>query len=128
MEPIINPMFFYWLPTINILGNVFEIFATLLTIVAIVMIVVKIFIEALSEEKDKIEFRKFPFKLIIFMWVSFLILAIFIPSKQTLIEMEVARNITYDRLDKVVEVGKDLKNSLKSDIIDIIKTINKEDE
>lgn len=123
MGPVINPMFFYWL---SIVDNLVVIVCSIATIGSILILVAMILPLLMIDGDASVEkFTKTVLKKINIIIISILVfIAIFIPTKETLIEMEVAKNITYDRLDKVVEIGKDLKTTLKSDIIDIIKTIN----
>jgi hypothetical protein len=52
---------------------------------------------------------------------------IFVPSKDTLIQMYVAREVTYERVGKLAEAGKSLKEEIKVDILDIIREVRGED-
>lgn len=125
MEPVINPMFFYWLSILDSLIGLLLVFA-LFSGTAYVLGVVGFLVNKADENDEIAKFlMRLKTKTIAALFLVFIILSIFTPSKETLIEMEVARNITYDRIDKVVEIGNDLKNTLKSDIIDIIRAIDK---
>ena len=52
-----------------------------------------------------------------------IILSIFLPTRNTLIAMIVAQNITSNNVSKALQVGKDFKGELKKDVIDIINSI-----
>jgi hypothetical protein len=53
----------------------------------------------------------------------FFFLSIFIPSRNTMIQMFIAKNITYDRVEKIAEESMDIKESIKQDVIDIIQAV-----
>ena len=57
-----------------------------------------------------------------------LTLLIFTPNKTLIVQMFVLDNITFDRVEKAVELGKDIKDEIKNDIIDIIQAIDKENK
>lgn len=130
MEPVISPMFFYFLS----IADAFKMsLVALIIIFSISLFIISIYFVVESAtgydtEKTKEQYKRLPKKTTILGYLFIILLAILIPSKNTLIEMEVARNITYDRIDKVISVGKDIKNDLKVDIIDIIKAINKKNK
>lgn len=128
MEPIINPMFFYLL---SIVDNISRFFVWISIVGAAIIAIWGFILLMGADGKDerqniKDHIKRIPKKLIIFSYMFCFWAAILIPTKATLIEMEVARNITYDRVEKAVEIGKDLKNTLKTDILDIIKAATKE--
>lgn len=53
-------------------------------------------------------------------------LLIIIPSQTTMLRMAAASYATKENVGKMVETGKELKNTLKTDIIDLIKAIQTE--
>ena len=55
------------------------------------------------------------------LFVVFLVLSIVTPSKNTLIGMIVVQNITENNIKKAVVTGRDLKDEIKKDIIDILQ-------
>ena len=55
-----------------------------------------------------------------------LIIGIFLPDKQTIIQMLVAKNLTYTNAGKIVTEGKNIKDELKKDVIDIILAVKQE--
>lgn len=60
------------------------------------------------------------------MLLLFIIVAVVIPSQQTIIQMIVAKNITPNNLSAVVKEGRKIKENIKKDVLDIIMAINKE--
>jgi len=58
-------------------------------------------------------------------FISALLLATFIPNKDTLIAIYVADQLTWKKVEKTVEITNDIKNSLKKDAIDIIEMVTK---
>lgn len=50
-------------------------------------------------------------------------IATILPNQKTLIAMIVAENATYTNVGKAIEVGKDIKNDIKKDIIDMLREI-----
>ena len=99
---IINPSFFYWANVVNGL-------VTVMIIISIAGILASIlWIASLWEDCKK------PTKAIVTLVLSLLVgvAAVFIPSKKTMIEMEIARNATKSN---VIEMKKDVK-----DIVDYV--------
>jgi len=52
---------------------------------------------------------------------------VFIPTSKTLMTMIIVKNITYDRIESIIENGKDIRTTIKQDILDIINTINEKE-
>jgi hypothetical protein len=48
---------------------------------------------------------------------------VFVPTKETVIGMIVAQNITPHNVERAVKAGKDVKDELKKDVLEIIKAI-----
>ena len=106
---IVDPMFFYWCNVANGL-IVFCAFGLIVVSIAIV-----IFIANAAIDYDSIfEVPKFKRRLVLLFMIAviFGLGMIFIPTKETLIEMEIARHATYDNLDvviqKITEVAKEI--------------------
>jgi hypothetical protein len=57
-----------------------------------------------------------------------LFVSLLIPSKETIIQMIVADNTTPANLIKAKDLGLDLKDGIKKDVLEIIREINKEGE
>lgn len=104
---IINPMWFYWLQVVDGVQCMFFIVAILSTIVLIVcgIIAFAFYVDDYCEcESEKIIKCLKPTVLIL---VISMLLVVFIPSKQTLIEMEIAKHATYSNVESVKEQIKD---------------------
>jgi heme/copper-type cytochrome/quinol oxidase subunit 2 len=128
-EPIINPWFFYWLATLDKLGIMF----TILAIVSLLITSASTFVGLMegffykSADKNYKRNRKY----IIILWlisIILLLISIFIPSEKVLYQMFIAKNITYERIDKTIAISKNIKDEIKKDILDIIKEVNKDEK
>ena len=119
MTPIINPWFLY---LISVLENICFVVAVGTVVLFVGLLIASI---VLAAEGTLVEYKKWIIKgvIVLSLLCSFLI---FIPSKSTVIQMIVLNNITYQRLDKAKEIGKDIKEIIKQDIIDILKEVGKE--
>ena len=119
MDPIISPWLIYLLgivdPLCIILGmlSIFGLFFYGFT-----------FIYKNIESKELLPRAKKRLLLIVVIICTFL--AVLIPSKDTMIGMYVANNVTYDTIQQISKTGKEWKNVLKKDLIDIITKVNKE--
>lgn len=94
---IINPSFFYW-------ANVVDGLIVVMIIISLVGIMASIAWAASLWEDDK-SIKKAIVTLVIAILVG--VSAVFIPSKKTMIEMEIARNATKSN---VMEMKKDVKD------------------
>ena len=104
---VINPMWFYLLQVVDGVQGVFFVVAILSVIVLIVcgMIAFALYIgDCYEDESEKIAKCLRPTVLIL---VVSMLLVVFIPSKQTLIEMEIAKHATYSNVESVKEQIKD---------------------
>ena len=103
-EPIISPSFFYLLQVIDLTRGILGILFVMLFILTCGAWLLFGYIWLTSNdmefpEEDKAKFRKILKILTVVTYVNFLFLA-FIPSKQTLIEMEVAKYVTVKNLQE----------------------------
>lgn len=124
MEPIISPWLFYLL---EIVSN----FQIVLVGVSAIIFFVYGFINISSfieDEEPKINKKR---KKLLIRYVAFpcLILGILTPSKDTIIKMVIAKHVTADSVNTILEIGGDFKNELKRDIFELIEKFqNKEKE
>lgn len=127
MNYIINPMWFYWINVADGLHTVFCVIVVMLGVAEIVMAV----IAGLSYSMGKgygpndpdLKAAKAMIKPIIIcgiVLVVSMIGVVFIPSKNTLIEMQVARYATYENAEWTVETVK----SAVDYIVDAIAKVN----
>jgi hypothetical protein len=123
MESIVNPWIIYLLWKIDTLRDIIRIPC----IVALIIFIVFIFIDAIENDGDCFKENSKNIKKGIFTWLFLVSFVVLLPSKNTIIAMYVANEITYNRAEKAVDITKDLKNTLKKDIIDIIQEVTKED-
>ena len=127
MEPIISPWFFYFLNCVNNIWGVFLAIAIVSGVAALIT-----FIAALCEFADSSmdfgEFYKHYKKIInkeIFICIFGTLLTVFTPSKETMIEMAVAKNVT----EKNIELAKDtVKSMIDYTIESATKLSNKDDK
>ena len=130
MEPIVSPWFIYCLslvtPIIGVLIFVAGAVAITGMLFGICLAVNSGEYWAKDREKIYKAWKAFHPKLFISIGVIALLLVIFIPSRNTIIAMYAADKITYNNVQKAVDAGKTIKDSLKQDVIDIIQTIQRE--
>ena len=95
MNYIVDPMFFYWAYVCENLSIVFCISGIAIGI----LVFTYCFVSSLELETVKLRIA-LPGVAAVIMCI---LLATFIPNKKTLIEMEVAKHVTYESIDTVVE-------------------------
>lgn len=106
MNYIIDPMWFYWAGVVDDLRGVLSAAASTLVAVALVLLGLA-FVEKIADGEDDLAkaVTKKAYTLMV-MAAVFGLLMIAIPSKQTLIEMQVARFATYENAEWTVETIK----------------------
>ncbi len=121
MEPIVDPMLFYWI-------GVCDDAKIVAVVVSMLLLVIGVFGQAFCNDFD-MKIPKWFFKLVWVLVVIFGLCSVFVPTSRTLTQMLVARNVTPDNLKVVQGVAVDARDSLKADIIDIIRAVTeKKDE
>jgi len=126
MEPIVSPWLIYLLGIVNGVKDFLAFFAFLFGVLWFVTIVgtaVSTFSEDFKEYCHAWR-RAFLVASIVFLFI--VIPAIFVPNRATLLGMIIAKNITHDNVEKIVDSGYLAKEEIKRDIIEIIETIQKE--
>ena len=137
MTPIINPMYFYYL---YIYTNFHSALAAIVALLLIWIITVAaiagvgILCTAAGEiDKEKLlsvisaALIRHP-KIVISITAALLMLHTLLPSPDTIHKMYIANNVTCERMEHLKEIGIDIKNELKSDILDIIDEVTAERE
>jgi len=125
MEPIVSPWFIYLL---GLLGPITAVSA-LLGITSFVILLIFTFFKYIDDVKDEDNFlSKTSKRLFLIIGVICIMFSLFIPNKNTLISMYVAKNITYENIEKITKKGEDIKGMLKKDIMDMIREIKKEEK
>ena len=102
MDYIINPMWFYWLSVVNNLKVAATIF-TIVTGIIVGVVLMIFFLDDINIFKDHMILGVS----VVLIFIASAIALIFIPSKQTLIEMEIAKHATYSNVESVKEQIKD---------------------
>ena len=107
MDYIINPSWFYWLQVVDSLRTAFIATAACSTIACIILWVVACYDLGWCEPDDK-DYRRHKRIAIILTPVSVfaILLVVFTPSKDTLIEMQIARYATKQNVEFGVEAIK----------------------
>ena len=135
MEPIVSPWFIYFLGVISAIQGVVITGAIISALILVVAIIASIFMRVEVEgeygsESDKrwLGLWRKTRKICIPVFVVFLLVAMFVPSRNTLIAMYVAKFITTDNITKAIETGGNFKDVVKKDIIEIIEAMKGEQE
>lgn len=102
MDYIIDPMWFYWLSVVDNLTTVALIVAVV-TGVTIGVVSIFLFLDDTNIFKGHLILGASG----VLLFIASVIALIFIPSKQTLIEMEIAKHATYSNVESVKEQIKD---------------------
>ncbi len=124
-QVIINPMWLYWLDVLEnivfIVGLVMII--SFLIIVFLTVVIVATYDNYRNEDEEKnYKIMIKDTKLAVCIWTSILFISAFVPSKDTLIAMFIAKNIT---VEKVVQGKEVVKDSIDY-IFEKIKEVNDE--
>ena len=83
-----------------------------------------------SEYKDDINACKaarHAMRILILPVLVLAVAAIAIPDKRTCIAMIIAQEMTYERVDRLVEAGGDVRQAVKQDIIEIIQAVTEKE-
>jgi len=128
MTPIISPWFIYLLSIVNLIKTFFILFA----IIAGIGMAAGFFSWSLcatgNDEYEELESSKKLAKISTPLFILFLTLAIFIPSRNTLIGIYVTKHITTNNIKKGLEIGRVAKEEIKKDVIDLINAITNKKE
>lgn len=128
MEPIISPWFFYLLGVVESMNVILAIFLVA-AITGLVISIIGYTVTKYCTDDDWEEYvpvwKKW-LRLSLICTIAFSIPCTFIPSKNTLIWMVVAKNVTYQNAEKAIEAGDNIRDVLKKDMIDIIQALQKE--
>jgi hypothetical protein len=129
MEPIISPWFIYFLSIADGLLLVFFVGAAIFGVVAVVTTILAVNwrIEYDEEDEDYLK-AKATLKWSLKFLIPLVVLSILMPSKNTIIGIYVAKNITHDSAEKILDAGKSIKEELKSDVMDLINALQNDDK
>lgn len=121
---IVHPMWFY---LYGLIGNLIVALIALLAVGCVLII-----INGIAYADDGIEANKENalkrLRISIISTLFFGFLLIIIPSQTTMLRMAAASYATKENVGKAIDAGKDIKNALKADVIDLIKAIKQKDQ
>lgn len=120
-EPIINPWIIYW---ISVIDN-FSVSIITISIICGICGFITLWIYIVGLEEDILKYKKYIISWLIFMLMCMLLITV-IPNKDTMYSMLIVKQATPANIAKAKELGKDFKDMIKQDIIDVIKQIDKE--
>lgn len=113
-EPIVSPLLIYFA---GISGGL----SAILVILGIVLIIVSgVILTAILEKNKTPSLIKFSLS---FIFAILLILSgVLIPNKETIYQIAIAKMTTPANINKVLDTGKSIKDGLKSDLIEVIRS------
>ena len=123
MEPIISPWIIY---VLGLLGPMIAA-SWVLCIGAFVVAGFCFGVGADAHDDEQASLYKFGRKML-HTSVLALVLLVFIPTRDTVITMFVANEITTDRVELVGDVAQDVHKAVKQDILDLIGAIQNEED
>ena len=117
MDPIINPALFYWMSVAESIG----IYAFILALISGITLVIVCGVYAFDSPWDEDEEKNFKkaIKILAIVLMLSILFSIFIPSKNTMIEMLIAKYATYDNANWTLETVK----SAVDYIVEAIKSL-----
>ena len=118
MEYIINPSWFYWAEVSDYIKGCAIVAAVILLIAAIILAIVAKTDDDFNEHEDAKKKRKV-MAICLVALALFSVVGIFVPSKQTLIEMMIAKKATYDNVSWTIEQVKEVVDYVISAIKEI---------
>lgn len=117
MNYIINPSWFYWLGVVNSMrGFMLAAFIVAIIVVGVALIVIPVNVKLIrdypsisDDERKVVRFFTRALKIAIGVCVASVLFLVFVPSKETLIEMMIAKQATYENATWTVDA---LKNAV----------------
>lgn len=114
MNYIINPSWFYWLGVVNSMrGFMIAVFVIAIIIIGVALIVIPVNVKMIQDypsicddERKAVRFFTKALKVAIGVCVASGLFLVFVPSKETLIEMMVAKQATYENATWTVDALK----------------------
>lgn len=114
MNYIINPSWFYWLGVVNSMrGFMLAAFIVALIIVGVALIVILVNVKLIQDypsisddERKVVRFFTKALKVSIGVCIVAVLFLVFVPSKETLIEMMIAKQATYENATWTVDALK----------------------
>lgn len=125
MEPIISPWFFYFADLVGKLAGASGAIAIVIGIIGGFVLVVS---NVPPRDEWAEEYRKAFLVIIVPIASLFLLGCFLLPSKQTMYRMMIASKATPENIEKIVTIADRIKGGVKSDVVEIIKEIKKEEK
>ena len=104
MEPIINPNIFYWAGVFDTIHNI-GLAALIVGIALIIILSASVAIDIEWGYKEELKLCKKIFTILLIWLLIFILLFIFVPTKETIYAMCVSEVITPDNIDAITEKG-----------------------
>jgi len=126
MNPIVSPWIIYLM---GIVDNIRDacIVVLIFSSMALVVAAVGYYVNLYDEDEKGIEMSKRFIRKSLPTVVLCILILLFVPARNTIVGMIVAENLTYDRVEKLVDTGAGsldaVRQALKQDVIDIIEAI-----
>ena len=105
MNYIINPMWFYWINVADTLRLVISI-AIFISVAAALVAAIIAVVNSDWKEDGEYQLSVKVFKRMIILFVILCVVLVFLPSKNTLIEMQIARYATQENAELTIDVIK----------------------
>jgi len=116
MDNIINPAWFYWLNVVDNIRTTAEVVMFIVICTAFVTLLLTWFDDScLTLQKAK----KYLIVIGVILLVAIMIV-LFVPSRQAMIEMQVARYATYDNVSLTVDGIKEIADYIVASVKDIV--------
>ena len=114
MNYIINPSWFYWLGVVNSMrGFMLAAFIVAIIIIGVALIIIPVNVKLIrdypsisDDERKVVRFFIRALKIAIGVCVASVLFLVFVPSKETLIEMMIAKQATYENATWTVDALK----------------------
>ncbi|MBO7734674.1 MAG: hypothetical protein J6S67_19090 [Methanobrevibacter sp.] len=117
MDYIITPAWFYWVRVAQTVNLTVSILAGLLGLACLGLAAIRMaMVGEYDEEEPEVKTVKRLLKIVFPLTILFVILAIFVPSKETLIEMQVAKFATFDNARLTIDAVKNAVDYIISTI------------
>ena len=105
MNYIINPSVFYWISVLHGLSFVCILFLVLGSVGTIIFSIIKM-VDGCCMDEDEKKSIKTVFKICVPLLIIGLLGVVFVPDKQTMIEMLIAKTVTVDNAEWTVDAVK----------------------
>ena len=128
-EPIVSPFLIYLLGIADTISTTLLVFFGIATFGFLIAIGCWFYIRSeYDDNDDEWKTGKFALRVSLVSMIVFGLSGMFFPNKNTIIAMVVAKNITPNTIETISQTGKNIKNELKQDILELIEKIQNNQE